>query len=296
MTNIAKIELFRNNEDVERPEGVRTQWQSVTPDYALRVLDEYEKFCDQHPNERMNRPVHQRQVDKYAADMLAGRWGRHHQGIALDKNGILIDGQHRLWAVISSKMTVMMPVTHGLNREAQLTIDSGLQRTTADVAAIAGFDQVKQTHIGVLRSMIRGCAPSRPVMTRMQELELLRDHWKAVDTVLGWFPSKKFAGLSRMPVMGAVARAFYTQDHARLQRFAEVLVSGITQDASEHVIITLRNWLLTATKRAGGGLNSLEAYGKTSRALQAYLRGERIRTLYAASTDLFALPAIKRSK
>jgi hypothetical protein len=292
MTNVARIELFRNA-PVERPDNVRTTWQEVNPEYATKVLDAYEKFCDEHPDERMNRPVHQSQVNKYAADMKAGRWGRHHQGIAFDKNGVLMDGQHRLWAVIESASTVMMPVTYGLDREAQLTIDSGLVRSTTDVAAIAGFDGVKPIHVGVVRAVVRGTSPTKTTYTRMEELEMLREHWKAIDFVVSNFPKQKMAGLSRAPVMGAIARAYYTQDHAKLQRFIEVIISGITQDPTEHVIIVLRNWLLSATKKAGGSLNSLEAYGKTARALQAYIRGEKIRTLYAATQDIFALPALR---
>ena len=65
------VTLFKNDEDVERPEGVRTQWMSVTPDYATRVLDEYEKFCDEHPDEKMNRPVNQMTVGKYAGRQSA---------------------------------------------------------------------------------------------------------------------------------------------------------------------------------------------------------------------------------
>lgn len=292
MTNVARIELFRNA-PVERPESVRTVWTEISPEYATRVLNEYEKFCDDHPDERMNRPVHQSQVNKYAADMKAGRWGRNHQGVAFDKNGILIDGQHRLWAVIESGVTVMMTITYGLEREAQLTIDSGLVRSTTDVAAIAGFEGVKPIHVGVVRSLVRGTMPSKALYTRMEEMEMLKEHWKAIDFVVTAFPKQKMAGLSRAPVMGAIARAWYTQDHDKLHRFIDIIVSGIVDDPSEHVVIVLRNWLLSSS-RMSGALNSLEAYGKTTRALQAYLRAEKIRTLYAATQDLFALPVRRK--
>jgi hypothetical protein len=290
-----KIELFKNDTDeVERPEGVRTQWVSVTPEYAMRILDEYEKFCDAHPAERMNRPVHQSQVDKYVADMVAGRWGRNHQGLAFDKNGTLMDGQHRLWAVANSGVTVMMPVTYGLDREAQLTIDSGLRRTTADVAAIAGFDGVRELHISVVRAMIRGTSPTRPTFTRMQELELLKTHWKAVSFVLDLVPKQKIQGITRAPVLAVLARAFYTIDPDRLARFAEVLITGIPETTEEHVIIKLRNWLVS--DRTTGNASSLDAHGKTTRALQAYLKGEHINTLYAAKEDVFIIPGGKRGK
>lgn len=294
---MAKIQLFEHhkNDEIERPEGVRTTWMSITPEYATRIMSEYEKFCDDHPEERKNRPVHQSQVNVYVADMKAGRWGRNHQGMAFDRAGVLMDGQHRLWAVIESGVTVMMPVTWGLDREAQLTIDSGLKRSTADVAAIAGFEGVKQLHVGIAKAIVRGVAATKPSSTRMQELEMLRDHWHAVEFVLSAFPKSKVLGISRAPVMAAIARAFYTEDEARLRRFSTVLTSGITSgDEREHIIITLRNWLMTT--KANGGSVTIEAYGKTTRALQAFLKGEKIRTLYPTKEDYFKLPVLRKEK
>jgi len=290
-----KIALFPShlNEDVEKPEGVRTVWTSITPEYATRVMDEYEKFCDSRPSERKNRPVHQTQVEKYVKDMKAGMWGRNHQGIAFDRDGILMDGQHRLWAVIESGETVMMPVTHGLDREAQLTIDAGLKRSTADVAAIAGFENVRPLHVGIVRALVRGASASKRAYTRMEELEMLRDHWKSVEFTLSLFPKSKIPGITRAPVLASIARAFYSQDLERLRRFATVLASGITgADEREHVIITLRNWLMST--KTEGGANSLEAYGKASRALQAFLKGEKLRTLYASKEDLFKISVLKK--
>ena len=285
---MAKVQLFQShlNEDIERPEGVRTIWQSVTPHWAEKQLSAYETFCDGHPTERKNRPVHQSQVNKYVQDMKAGMWGRNHQGIAFDQDGILMDGQHRLWAVVESGVTVMMPVTWGLNREAQLTIDSGLKRTTADVAAIAGFENATPLHIAVVKAMVRGVAATKTNYTRIQELELLREYWDSIEYSLGLFPKKKILGISRAPMFAVISRAFYTQEDSKLRQFADVLKTGITSgDEKEHVIITLRNWLMTTTEK-----DPVEAYGKVSRALQAFIRGEKIRILYASKEDLFKLP------
>jgi len=291
---MAKVSLFPSVsiEDVERPEGVRTTWMAVTPEWATKQLDAYEAFCDAHQDERQNRPIHQSQVTVYASDMKAGMWGRHHQGIAFDKAGILMDGQHRLWAVIESGVTVMMPVTWGLDREAQLTIDSGLKRSTADVAAIAGFEGVRPMHVGVVKALARGVAGTKPCFTRIQELELLREHWSAIEFAIGLFPKSKILGISRAPVMAAIARAWYSQDRDTLTRFVLVLTTGISKGQDEYVIITLRNWLMT--NRSAGGAASLEVYGKTTRALQAYIKGETIRILYASKEELFRLPARKK--
>ena len=42
-----------------------------------------------------------------ARDMKAGHWRLTHQGIAFDPAGVLIDGQHRLWAIVESDTTLL---------------------------------------------------------------------------------------------------------------------------------------------------------------------------------------------
>ena len=64
----------------------------VGPDLAARWLD----------GNTHNRPLKQTLVDRFVRDMQAGRWRLTHQGIAFDADGMLIDGQHRLWAIVIS--------------------------------------------------------------------------------------------------------------------------------------------------------------------------------------------------
>lgn len=289
------LSLFPANQtdDVERPEGVKTLWMRVTPHWAQKVLEEYEGFCDKHPNLRLNRHVSQQHVNKLAQDMKSGMWGRNHQGLAFDMNGVLMDGQHRLWAVVESATTVMMQVTYGLDREAQLTIDAGKSRNCVDVMAIAGFTNVTPLHVGVMKALVRGTNPTRPTMTRLQEVELMQQHQRAVEFTMGLFPATRVRGIMRAPVLAVLARAFYTQPHEKLRRFAEVLSTGQRGgDDAEAVIVMLNQWLLTT--KGDGGAAQLEAYGKSQRALQAYLRGDRIRHLYKSTEDVFLIPQLKK--
>lgn len=294
---MGSLSLFPANltDEVERPEGVRTVWLKVTPHWATKVLEQYEQFCDAHPELKMNRSVSQGHVTRLATDMKSGMWGRNHQGLAFDKNDVLMDGQHRLWAVVESGATVMMQITYGLDREAQLTIDVGKGRSTVDVLAIAGYTDARPLHVGVMKALVRGISATKPNFTRMQEIELMQRHKAAVEFALSLFPKTRVMGIMRAPVLAVIARAFYTQDHGKLKRFAEVLATGQRGgDDSEAVIVTLNQWLLS-TKSLGGAA-ALESYGKTSRALQAYLRGERIRILYKSNDELFSLPVLSKRR
>jgi hypothetical protein len=73
--------------------------QSVTPSQAEKWL------AKNHPR---NRNISLRLVDAFTADMLAGEWRLTHQGICFDGEGQLIDGQHRLTAVVKSGKTIQL--------------------------------------------------------------------------------------------------------------------------------------------------------------------------------------------
>ncbi len=86
-----------------------------------------------------NRTVSKDVVTAYARDMVNGEWAETHQGIAFNDLDELIDGQHRLNAVILSGVTVKMRVTWGLKSQmggklmtTMDAVDRGRTRSVAD--------------------------------------------------------------------------------------------------------------------------------------------------------------------
>lgn len=92
-----------------------------------------------------NRKVSENSVRAYAQEMLAGRWKTNGESIKFDRNGNLIDGQHRLTAIVKSRATIDCVVVTGLDPESFDTVDIGKGRSTADnlcVKHIANFKRV----------------------------------------------------------------------------------------------------------------------------------------------------------
>lgn len=89
-----------------------------------------------------NRRVKTHQVVAYANDMRAGLWRMNGEAIKFSGHpgapGELLDGQHRLYAVMKSKVTVQMLVVFGVAKGDQVTMDSGAKRSVADDLVIAG--------------------------------------------------------------------------------------------------------------------------------------------------------------
>lgn len=84
-------------------------------------------------NTDRNRKLSKKVVENYAATMREGNWYATHQGIAFNNKGELIDGQHRLKAIIEANVPVVMNVTRGVESENGFyAVDIGRKRTMAD--------------------------------------------------------------------------------------------------------------------------------------------------------------------
>lgn len=84
-----------------------------------------------------NRPIRKTTVANYARDMQNGKWAMNGEAIKFSADGTLLDGQHRLNAVITAGVPVQMLVITGLANETQTTMDAGVKRTTGDAFGLA---------------------------------------------------------------------------------------------------------------------------------------------------------------
>lgn len=87
---------------------------------------------------RHNRALRKRAIADYARDMAAGKWLQNGEAIKFASDGTLLDGQHRLKAVIEAGIPVVFMVVTGLPLATQETMDAGRKRTTADALALRG--------------------------------------------------------------------------------------------------------------------------------------------------------------
>jgi hypothetical protein len=85
-----------------------------------------------------NRPMSEKFVQRLADAMTASQWQVNGDPIRFDSSGDLIDGQHRLTAVIKSGVSIESWVLRGVESTAFDTIDKGHVRTNGDVLARRG--------------------------------------------------------------------------------------------------------------------------------------------------------------
>lgn len=253
----------------------------VGPDLAARWLD----------GNTHNRPLRQSLVDRYVRDMQAGRWRLTHQGIAFNVDGVLIDGQHRLWAIVLSGVTVRLRVFFNEPLESMKTVDTGLVRSNFDVLHLTGeAGRLSVSHLATLRAMLAGDRLHTPKMTVGEEAELLAKHAEAVDFAMEYLGAGPYKGIATATVRGVIARAYYSFDHAKLIHFCDVLKTGRSPDEEDGPVLLLWQFLVGSAGAGKAQAVRRIRYAKTERALMAYLRGERIAQLRGVSSELFPLP------
>lgn len=125
--------------------------ETITPGAAERWLNELNES---------NRPLSKPVVAKYAAQMAAGEWMLTHQGIAFAQDGRLLDGQHRLAAIVRYGGPVAMMVARGCDRSTFVAIDGGAGRTASDLISISGDDVTGTVKLAAVTARLLRFTPS----------------------------------------------------------------------------------------------------------------------------------------
>ncbi|WP_217200336.1 hypothetical protein [Streptomyces buecherae] len=112
----------------------------VTPEMAREYLS----------RASVNRRLDVGQVRLLAEAIVRGQWKLTHQGIGFDEAGALLDGQHRLHAIIEANIPVDMLVVDGLSNDVFPVLDTGKRRSAADTLSSTGAK-----HLALLSSIIR---------------------------------------------------------------------------------------------------------------------------------------------
>lgn len=112
---------------------------TVTPAMAKSWLD--------NRNLQRNRRYSTAIEAKWAAEMRAGLWKTTHQGIAFDWDGFLLDGQHRLGAIVKADKPIKLDVRVGCDPDTFDVLDVGHKRVANQL--------IHHTHAKVMSSAAR---------------------------------------------------------------------------------------------------------------------------------------------
>ena len=104
------------------------QMTTITPPMASVML----------ASNTANRKLNNRHVEFLADQILSGKWQNNGQTIVIADDGTLMDGQHRLSAIVKANKPTQLGLCTGAPKSAMATIDNGKSRSTTDILTMNG--------------------------------------------------------------------------------------------------------------------------------------------------------------
>jgi hypothetical protein len=219
----------------------------VTPEKALAWLEKKAR----------NRHITDSVVRRYGSDLLAGRWTLNGQGIIFSADDKLLDGQHRLTAIVATGCELPMLVVRGAKDEAFETMDSGRGRTLANTLQIEGHKNAAAVSAAARIAWAYAAGMNlKYSATRMELLGLIRAH-PLLDEYSSLIANKDYLikplGVPRAAMVAVLALANDARDFdAEVTGFIEGFVTGEGLFSGDPRL-TLRRWLARQRQETGVG-------------------------------------------
>ncbi len=256
---------------------------NVTPEQATAWL----------ANNTHNRTVRKFRVKKYALTMQRGQWQLSPEGIILSARGRVLQGQHRLLAIVMSGCTVAFTVTFNAPEGLYAVLDDTAPR---DMKDRVGTGAVQQR---VLNSMLTGLKGNKAQMLEGWTNDDVDSYYRAHAMAIDWAISitdTRSNGLRRPQLAAVLARASYTVDRPTLEKFADIIINGAVNltliRAGDRSALHLRDMILKMRPNSGNS-STIRLYGCIERVLKAYIQNKEIKSkIQPVQVEQFALPNV----
>lgn len=184
-------------------------------------------------------------VQKYIHQLESGEWALNGETIKFDSNGALIDGQHRLQAIVQSGKKGRSLVVRGVDPRTVTTIDTGRNRDFRDTLTYAGIPHASFALGSAIRWVYR--LTTDPHL-RSRDYGTNEELFQFYKTLTNFDSSLKFGDLARQVIrsqaIGTALHYLFRQKAEDLaDRFFLALSEG-TNLSKTQVVYHLRERLL----------------------------------------------------
>jgi hypothetical protein len=194
-----------------------------------------------------NRRVKAEVVDRYAQDIVAGRWKQDTgEVIKISKSGIVLDGQHRLYAIVKANTHIFLHIAYGIEESVSDVLDTGCGRSASDVFKLnrinndSSIPSIIQTSY-LLKNGHFSCGQKNMRLTNAQLLEKYYENeilWQDIcKKSHNWYLS--FAKILPKSFIGGFYSVFKEIDLEMAEQFMNELCTGI--NVSNETMLLLRN-------------------------------------------------------
>lgn len=265
-------------------DDANTNAMYVTPEMAKEWLN----------HNIINRKVQPRRVDSYAVDMASGNWQYNKETIKFNKRGDLVDGQHRLLAIIKSGTSIKTAVVFDIDNDVYI-FDRGMNRTTSQSLGMAGMDRSLSNKMVVSVAKLHFILQGSVMNVSDSEIQKFLYRNEEIIRFIDSLPRKKKNGLNAVNTSNAaiLLAVFYgiksslvEQETARL--FLKILESGIPTSLNQTAALVCRNDILNGTipvKGSSSGFIRKKGVFQIERALYDFANGIARRRTYGSVNE-----------
>ena len=242
---------------------MKVQVETITPAMAAELLSR---------NNR-NRTFKRRNVEFFSREIESGNWKLNAETIKVGRDGVLLDGQHRLQAVVETGVPIQCLLATDIDPDVFDTIDTGAARSTGDTLTVAGETNGRNLAAAlVLADNISKGDTSFSNSSRTSNAEILDklERHKNIRSSMPW--SRKLGRLSPVSISTAMHYLFSCDDQEAADLFFSKLSEGANLKSRDPVLL-LRNRLLD-NAMAKGKLTRRYVVALFIKAWNAHLAGE----------------------
>lgn len=270
---------INENQIANLGEGLYGTVVKITPSLA-------EYWLERNTN---NRTKKLRTAERYTKDILTDRWRTTHEALAFSQNGLLADGQHRLYAVVEAGKPIKALVVLGLNDDDAVFIDEGISRSAIDAAQIKGVD-CQRVELGTVKAAYNGYDRLARPISNPESLDLYKHYKEGLDFVEENLPYVKGITSSAI-VRGVVVRAFYffkndPDSLSRIKLFCQILADGQYGGRQRDKMAAQLRDRLMKEKFFG---RQKELYSLVEKALSLFIEGKCLARIKPANNEMFPL-------
>lgn len=236
---------------------------------------------------KANRPVNEKTVAYYAKQMATGQWKYNGDSIRISKSNILLDGQHRLHAIVKSNTSQKMLLLSELPDDSFETIDRGKTRSIGDIFAIKNIPNY--TNVAAIISRIlnmklsgnNGKTDTKGNLISAQDnLDFYHQNKELMDNIT--FLAGKYYRLFRLvplSVYGSYLYFMYEIDKDKAEDFLSKVATGIDCSPAKYSYIYLFRQRLTNETKATSKLKDLDRNILLIKCWKHFLAGKEVKQL-----------------
>lgn len=247
---------------------LHTLTQEITPEMAKKML--LKNFC--------NRGISIRHRDRMVRAMRSGEFRHTHQGIAFDTIGNLVDGQHRLAAIVESGITQTMQVTYNVPTENRSMIDGQSRpRSVRDSLVMDQFFLSSRDAVSLARMWMELLGECGPALHEIKDF--MDEHSEAIEFACKVAGSHKT--LRHACILAMMAIGFEQGYHQDIEAWAEVVKTGVTSEPWQSSATRFRDWWMV-NPHTGGGSKRNEYCRRIYSSMSAWVGRRSLSKLFAS--------------